>query len=183
MDLKKRARANGKIQSSPQNPQKDTSGTQIGPRKVIFGHFAFFWYFYLIFPLARALFFKSISTHQKLTPDKEENFSQLLKHLNQRKNTSLTTNFHFYHFQPCLLPSVENRWSICATSQVAKESKWSVYTISPAACKVYTWGNSSVPVASPSLLDFKSPAPYKYAINRAVEPGCFQLTFQLFSWK
>ena len=29
-------------QSSPQNPQKDTSGTQIGPRKVIFGHFAFF---------------------------------------------------------------------------------------------------------------------------------------------
>ena len=84
------------IQTSPQNPQKDTSGTQIGPRKVIFGHFAFFWYFYLIFPLARALFFKSISTHQKLTPDKKENFSQLLKHLNQRKNTSPMTNYHFF---------------------------------------------------------------------------------------
>ena len=37
------------IQTSPQNPQKDTLGTQIGPRKVIFGHFAFFEYFYLIF--------------------------------------------------------------------------------------------------------------------------------------
>ena len=26
-------------QTSPQNPQKDALGTQIGPRKVIFGHF------------------------------------------------------------------------------------------------------------------------------------------------
>ena len=93
------------IQTRPQNPQKDTSGTRIGPRKVIFGHFAFFWYFYLIFPLARALFFKSISTHQKLTPDKKEIFSQLLKHQNQRKNTSPLTNFHFCYFQPYLLNS------------------------------------------------------------------------------
>ena len=36
-------------QNHPQNPQKDTLGTQIGPRKVIFCHFACFWYFYLIF--------------------------------------------------------------------------------------------------------------------------------------
>ena len=93
-------------QNHPQNPQKDTLGTQIDPRKVIFGHFAFFWYFYLIFPLARALFFKSISTHQKLTPDKKENFSQLLKHINQRKNTSPLTNFHFCYFQPYLVYSV-----------------------------------------------------------------------------
>ena len=27
------------IQTSPQNPQKATSGTKIGPRKVIFGNF------------------------------------------------------------------------------------------------------------------------------------------------
>ena len=27
------------IQTSPQNPQKATSGTKIGPQKVIFGHF------------------------------------------------------------------------------------------------------------------------------------------------
>ena len=44
------------IQPSPQNPQKDTLGTRIGPWKVIFGHFVFFWYFYLIFPLVRAIF-------------------------------------------------------------------------------------------------------------------------------
>ena len=37
------------IQTSPQNPKKDTLGTQIGPRKVIFSHFAFFWYIFLIF--------------------------------------------------------------------------------------------------------------------------------------
>ena len=37
------------IQTSPQNPQKYTLGTQIGPQKVIFGDFAFFEYFYLIF--------------------------------------------------------------------------------------------------------------------------------------
>ena len=33
----------------PQNPQKDTLGSRIGPRKVICGHFAFFWYFGLVF--------------------------------------------------------------------------------------------------------------------------------------
>ena len=46
------------IQTSPQNPHLDTSGTRIGPWKVIFGHFAFVWYFYLIFPWARAIFSK-----------------------------------------------------------------------------------------------------------------------------
>ena len=91
------------IQTSPQNPQKHTLGTKIGPRKVIFGHFAFFWYFYLIFPWARGKIFKSISTNQKFIPDKKENFSWLFKHLNQRKNTSPLTHFHFYHFQPYLL--------------------------------------------------------------------------------
>ena len=30
-------------QIPPQNPQKDTLGTRIGPRKVIFGHFMFFY--------------------------------------------------------------------------------------------------------------------------------------------
>ena len=42
----------------PQNPHFDTLGTFFGPRKVIFGHFVNFAYFYLIFPLARAVFFK-----------------------------------------------------------------------------------------------------------------------------
>jgi len=46
------------IQTSPQNPQKATSGTKIGPRKVIFGHFLNFVYFCVIFPLARAIFFQ-----------------------------------------------------------------------------------------------------------------------------
>ena len=32
-------------QTSPHHPQKDTLGTQIGPRKVIFGHFIDFEYF------------------------------------------------------------------------------------------------------------------------------------------
>ena len=94
------------IQTSPQNPQKHTLGTKIGPRKVIFGHFAFFWYFYLIFPWARGKIFKSISTNQKFTPDKKEIFSWLLKHLNQRKNTSPLTHFHFYHFRPYLFTTV-----------------------------------------------------------------------------
>ena len=34
---------------APKTPQKDILVTQIGPRKVIFGHFAFFLYFFLIF--------------------------------------------------------------------------------------------------------------------------------------
>ena len=65
----------------------------------------FVWYFCPIFPWARGKIFKSISTNQKFTPDKKENFSWLLKHLNQRKNTSPLTNFHFYHFQPYLVQS------------------------------------------------------------------------------
>ena len=32
---------------------------------MIFGHFAFFWYFYVIFPLARAIFFKFISSQKE----------------------------------------------------------------------------------------------------------------------
>ena len=40
----------------PQNPHLDTLGTFFGPQKVIFGHFAFFWYFCVIFPLARTIF-------------------------------------------------------------------------------------------------------------------------------
>ena len=46
------------IQTSPQNPQKATSGTKIGPRKVIFGNFFNSAYFYVVFPLARVVFFK-----------------------------------------------------------------------------------------------------------------------------
>ena len=88
------------IQTNPQNPQKDTSGTQIGPRKVIFGHFAFFWYFYLIFPLARALFFKSISTHQKLTPDKKEFFPSLQTHKPKKKTLAHFQISIFAFFNP-----------------------------------------------------------------------------------
>ena len=59
------------IQTSPQNPQNDTLGTQIGPRKVIFGHFAFFEYFYRIF------FEHSLSTgriFQMQTPSSKSTF-------------------------------------------------------------------------------------------------------------
>ena len=88
------------IQTSPQNPQKATSGTHIGPQKVIFGHFAFFWYFGTIFQATRAIFFKFISTHQKLDPDKKENFPQLLKHQNQRKTLAHWLIFMFTIFYP-----------------------------------------------------------------------------------
>jgi len=44
--------------NQPQNPHLDTLGTFFGPRKMIFGHFVNFAYFYLVFPLARAVFFK-----------------------------------------------------------------------------------------------------------------------------
>ena len=37
-------------QIPPQNPQKDTLGTQIGPRKVIFGHFIDFGHFPIEIP-------------------------------------------------------------------------------------------------------------------------------------
>ena len=51
---------------APKTPQKATSGTKIGPLKVIFGHFTKIAYFYLVFPLARALFFKPVSSHENI---------------------------------------------------------------------------------------------------------------------
>ena len=38
-------------QNHPQNPQKDTLETQIGPRKVIFGHFIDFGHFPIEIPI------------------------------------------------------------------------------------------------------------------------------------
>ena len=38
-------------QNHPQNPQKDTLGTQIGPRKVIFSHFFYFVHFPIEIPI------------------------------------------------------------------------------------------------------------------------------------
>ena len=64
------------IQTSPQNPQKDTSGTKIGPQKVIFGHLINFAYFYVVFPLARALFFKPVSRQENV----DRFFSNFLCH-------------------------------------------------------------------------------------------------------
>ena len=59
------------VPPNPQNgvilakyPQKASSGTQIGPRKVIFGHFAFFLFFFAIFQATRAIFFKCNPPHQ-----------------------------------------------------------------------------------------------------------------------
>ena len=46
------------IQTSPQNPQKATSGAKIRPQKVIFCHFINFAFFNVVFPLARAVFFQ-----------------------------------------------------------------------------------------------------------------------------
>ena len=42
----------------PQNPHLYILGTFFSPRKVIFGRFVNFAYFYLVFPLARAVFFQ-----------------------------------------------------------------------------------------------------------------------------
>ena len=39
------------IQTSPQNPQKATLGTQIGPQKVIFSHFFYFVHFPIEIPI------------------------------------------------------------------------------------------------------------------------------------
>ena len=50
----------------PPKPHLDHLGTQIGPRKVILGHFINFAYFYPVFPLARALFFKPVSSHENV---------------------------------------------------------------------------------------------------------------------
>ena len=52
------------------------AGTKIGPRKVIFGHLINFAYFYVIFPLARALFFKPVSSHENV----DRFFSNFLCH-------------------------------------------------------------------------------------------------------
>ena len=38
-------------QNHPQNPQKDTLGTQIGPQKVIFSHFFYFVHFPIEIPI------------------------------------------------------------------------------------------------------------------------------------
>ena len=38
-------------QNHPQNPQKDTLGTQIRPRKVIFSHFFYFFHFPIEIPI------------------------------------------------------------------------------------------------------------------------------------
>ena len=45
-------------QTSPKNPQKATLGTQIGPQKVIFCHFAFFLIFLPHFPLSTGHYIK-----------------------------------------------------------------------------------------------------------------------------
>ena len=44
-------------QNHPQNPQKDTLGTQIGPRKVIFGHFIDFGHFPIEIPIEAEKFY------------------------------------------------------------------------------------------------------------------------------
>ena len=74
------------IQTSPQNPQKDTLGTQIGPQKVIFGHFAFFEYFYLIFPWARAIFFNFKSHHLKFISGLSNFFQVIYMYKHSEKN-------------------------------------------------------------------------------------------------
>ena len=40
------------VYQDPQNPQKGTLGTQIGPRKVIFSHFFYFFHFPIKIPIA-----------------------------------------------------------------------------------------------------------------------------------
>ena len=63
------------IQNSSQNPQKATSGIKIGPRKMIFGNFFNSAYFYVVFPLARAVFSSAFlqskeSSNQKMQENK-----------------------------------------------------------------------------------------------------------------
>ena len=67
------------IQTSPQNPQKATSGTKIGPQKVIFCHFFNFAYFYLIFPLARAVLSNAKGQRKECSNQKVEENKPALK--------------------------------------------------------------------------------------------------------
>ena len=50
---------------APKTPKKSPKETKSDLEKVILGHFVFFWYFYLIFPWARAIFFNLKSHHLK----------------------------------------------------------------------------------------------------------------------
>ena len=72
-----------------QNPQLDTLGTFFGPQKVIFGHFVKFAYFYLVFQLARVVFFKCKRTTEGV-----------LKSKSWRKQTSFRIKFPI-QFQLC----------------------------------------------------------------------------------
>ena len=84
--LESKFRDHFSIQTSPQNPQKATSGTQIGPQKVIFGHFAFFEHFSVIFQSRWAIFFK-IESPQLNKFFMVANISQVIYMYNDSKKT------------------------------------------------------------------------------------------------
>ena len=84
------------IQTSPQNPQKGTLGPQIEPQKLIFGHFAFFWYFCPIFPWARGKIFKCVFTAEGVLKSKNSKLKSVLK-LNFLSNSNCASlNFDFW---------------------------------------------------------------------------------------
>ena len=65
------------IQTSPQNPQKDTLGSQIRPQKVIFGHFAFLNIF-TSFSLEHGPFFFNFKSHHLKFISGLSNFFQVI---------------------------------------------------------------------------------------------------------
>ena len=82
----------------PQNPQKDTSGTKIRPRKVIFGHLINFAYFWVIFPLARTTFFKCKIRAEGALKSKscQHKLALELNFLSNSKGLGLYVNFWFF---------------------------------------------------------------------------------------
>ena len=99
------------IQTSPHDPQKATSGTKIGPRKVIFGHFINFAYFWVIFPLARTTFFKCKIRAEGALKSKscQHKLALELNFLSNSKGPGLYFNFWFFTepYPPCHLGPAE----------------------------------------------------------------------------
>ena len=89
-----------KDQTSPQNPQIDTLGTQIGPRKVTFGHFLDFEY---LAPISAVFTVQNGEFFQRKTPMAKHffllsNFFQVILRYKDRKKSHHQTDFCIFLF-------------------------------------------------------------------------------------
>ena len=94
----------------PQNPHFETLRSFFGPRKVIFGHFVNFAYFYLVLPLARAFFFKCKRTTEGVLKSKSW-WKQTSLELDRKFNfkaSLFSSTFWFEHSFRCPFAFEEN---------------------------------------------------------------------------